>query len=70
MANEDLNIRGPGDFWGVRQHGLDQLKVANLVKDKNLIELSKKLIIDDYDFDNLDLYINKKFNKNQEIAPN
>ncbi len=70
LANEDLNIRGPGDFWGVRQHGLDQLKVANLIKDKDLIELSKNIINEDYDFSNLERYINKKFNKDKEIAPN
>ncbi|HZJ84494.1 MAG TPA: ATP-dependent DNA helicase RecG, partial [Syntrophomonadaceae bacterium] len=49
LANEDLSIRGPGDFWGVRQHGLDQLKVANLIEDKDLIELSKNIINEDYD---------------------
>lgn len=70
LANEDLAIRGPGDFWGVRQHGLDQLKVANLIKDRELIELSKSIIKENFAFNNLDIYINKKFNKAKEIAPN
>ena len=43
LAEEDLLIRGPGDFWGVKQHGLDELKIADLISDKDLIELSQKL---------------------------
>lgn len=70
LAAEDLMIRGPGDFWGVRQHGLDQLKVANLIKDRELIELSKIIIKHYGDFDNLHFYIKNKFNKEDEIAPN
>ena len=30
VAEEDLRIRGPGDFFGERQHGLPPLKVAAL----------------------------------------
>lgn len=33
IADEDLNLRGPGDFFGSRQHGLPQMKIANMLED-------------------------------------
>ena len=37
IAEEDLRLRGPGDFFGQRQHGLPALKVADLSCDVALL---------------------------------
>jgi ATP-dependent DNA helicase RecG len=38
IAEEDLKLRGPGDFFGSRQHGLPQLKIADLAGDMRLLK--------------------------------
>ncbi|NLY77357.1 MAG: ATP-dependent DNA helicase RecG [Tissierellia bacterium] len=42
ISEKDLELRGPGDFFGTRQHGLPDLKVANLFTDMNLLKLAQK----------------------------
>jgi ATP-dependent DNA helicase RecG len=42
IAEQDLKIRGCGDFFGQRQHGLPSLKIADLVNDIMLLESAKK----------------------------
>ncbi len=37
IAEEDLRIRGPGEFFGTRQHGLPELRVADIVADAMLL---------------------------------
>lgn len=41
ISKKDLEIRGPGDFFGKRQHGLPEFKVADIVNDANLITYTK-----------------------------
>lgn len=38
IANEDLNLRGPGDIFGVRQHGIPEFKIADIVKHNKILE--------------------------------
>lgn len=51
ISEKDLELRGPGDFFGTRQHGIPELKIANLYKDmdilKNAQEAAEALIRDD-----------------------
>ena len=41
LAELDLQQRGPGEFFGTRQAGLPDLKVASLTRDRDLLELAK-----------------------------
>lgn len=41
IAEVDLEIRGPGEFFGTRQHGLPELKIANIIKDKSLLQIAR-----------------------------
>ena len=40
IAERDLQLRGPGDFFGTRQHGLPQLRAGDLTRDVELLELA------------------------------
>ena len=42
IAEEDLKIRGPGDFMGTRQSGIPLLKIANLIRDIKILEIARK----------------------------
>ena len=42
VAEEDLRIRGPGEIFGTRQHGMPELKVADLIKDFELLRLARR----------------------------
>ncbi|HEX9204288.1 MAG TPA: helicase-related protein, partial [Candidatus Deferrimicrobiaceae bacterium] len=43
LAEEDLRIRGPGDFAGVRQSGIPDLVFADLVRDAGMLQVAKEL---------------------------
>lgn len=42
IAEEDLSIRGPGEFFGTRQSGMPDLRIANIVRDADLVEMARK----------------------------
>jgi ATP-dependent DNA helicase RecG len=42
IAELDLELRGPGEFFGTRQAGMPNFRVANLIRDRQLLELAKR----------------------------
>jgi ATP-dependent DNA helicase RecG len=42
LAELDLSLRGPGEFFGTRQAGLPDFRVANLLRDREMLELAKR----------------------------
>ncbi len=42
LAELDLELRGPGEFFGTRQAGMPNFQVANLIRDRQLIEVAKR----------------------------
>jgi ATP-dependent DNA helicase RecG len=42
IAELDLELRGPGEFFGTRQAGMPGFRVANLIRDRQLLELAKR----------------------------
>jgi ATP-dependent DNA helicase RecG len=42
IAQQDLQLRGPGEFFGTRQHGLPDLRVADLMEDQALLEAARE----------------------------
>lgn len=41
ISEQDLKLRGPGDFFGYRQHGLPALKIADMLTDVKLLDLAQ-----------------------------
>jgi ATP-dependent DNA helicase RecG len=42
IAEEDLRIRGPGEFFGFRQWGVPEFRVANLVRDADMLQQARQ----------------------------
>ena len=63
IADEDLKLRGPGDFFGTRQHGLPKLRIADILTDTKILmqtqELAREIMSDMQNF---------KKEENQQIA--
>ena len=45
IADEDLRLRGPGDFFGTRQHGLPKLKIADILTDTRILTQTQQLAV-------------------------
>ncbi len=43
IADEDLKLRGPGDFFGTRQHGLPKLRIADIMTDTKILMQTQEL---------------------------
>src|SRR5204862_6866916 len=51
IAEKDLELRGPGELLGTRQSGLPEVRIGNLVRDQQILELAKH---------DAELYLNKR----------
>lgn len=74
IAEEDLKLRGTGEFFGTRQHGLPELKMADLFRDIGILKitnsLAKELVqsnkIFSQEYNKLREKVEEKFAKTQE----
>ena len=64
ISRKDLEIRGPGEFFGTRQHGIPQLKIANLYNDMDILKKAQTAALDlikkDQDFTMKEHFLLKK----------
>lgn len=42
ISEKDLELRGPGEFFGTLQHGLPELKIANLTQDLDILKIAQR----------------------------
>jgi ATP-dependent DNA helicase RecG len=61
IAEHDLRLRGPGELFSTRQHGLPDLKIANIIDDYELLVLARK---NAFELVNSDPMLQKANNKN------
>ncbi len=75
ISEKDLEMRGPGEFFGSRQHGLPELKIANLLTDTKILKMvqeeAEKVInqegyINNYEYNLIKQSTSYFFNKSDE----
>jgi ATP-dependent DNA helicase RecG len=46
ISEMDLKLRGPGEFFGTKQSGLPSLRVANILRDGEILEIARREAVD------------------------
>ena len=46
IAEMDLKLRGPGEFFGTKQSGLPSLRIANILRDREILEVARREAVD------------------------
>ena len=76
LAEEDLIIRGPGDFFGEKQSGMVPFKMANLITDRDILEevntiadniIDSGKLVNDEAYSNLYKIVDDNYNNNKEM---
>ena len=76
VAEKDLELRGSGEFFGTKQHGLPEFKIANLFEDMEILKGVQSLVLKIENEDpklekekniKLKKLVNERFNKRIEI---
>lgn len=70
LSEMDLELRGPGEFFGTMQHGLPRLLLANLYKDMDVLEMAREAVINMGQIDHLPLKsrVDKLLDKVKKLA--
>ena len=76
ISEKDLELRGSGEFFGTRQHGIPEFKIANLFEDIEILKwvqtialeiLNKDPNLDSKENEKLKIFVDKKFGDRIEI---
>ena len=76
ISEKDLELRGAGEFFGTKQHGLPEFKIANLFEDMPILKLAqnaaagilkKDVKLENKENEKLRQMVNEKFGKRLEI---